>query len=289
MRLSLEAKRANHVSSAIISSNRAQSLTAESLYEVVWVFLMSVTSGEHSDVPVRISVLIPALNEAAIISAVVQHAKDALPEQELIVIDGNSVDDTATIAATQAKVLRSSRSRGASLNEAAALAVGDVVLFLHADTRLPNDAYTEILRVLRDSHVVGGAFRFSFDERSAIARVIAAWVNLRSRSFNVFFGDQALFIRKDVFLRAGGFRDWNLMEDFEILHRLRRLGTLRLTRSAIATSARRHVEDGWLRTMGTVWLVTWLHFFGVSPDTLAALYRRRSGRRIAKNESGPNS
>jgi hypothetical protein len=144
----------------------------------------------------------------------------------------------------------------------------------HADTILPPNTFEEIARTLRDARVVGGAFRFSFDTRCAIARAIASWVNFRSHVFNFFLGDQALFVRKDVFLRAGGFRDWNLMEDVEILGRLRRFGRLRLTRATIATSARRHLRNGWLRTTGTVWLVTWLYFFGVPARILTTFYRR---------------
>ncbi len=236
------------------------------------------TSDGAIDGSIHISVLIPAFNEAAIIGAAVRHTIDTLPGNEVIVIDGASSDGTAELAAMHATVLRSSGPRGSALNDAARIATGNVLLFLHADTRLPADAGDEISRVLQNSRVVGGAFRFAFDERCATARVIAAWVNVRSRAFNVFFGDQALFVRKDIFLRAGGFRDWSLMEDLEILHRLRRFGPLRLTRSAIATSARRHLRDGWLRTMGTVWIVTWLHVCGVSPRTLTALYRRRTVR-----------
>jgi rSAM/selenodomain-associated transferase 2 len=237
------------------------------------------TADGRIEAPVDVSILIPALNEAAVIGAAVRQAADALPGRQVIVIDGGSSDGTAAIASTHATVLRSTRSRGAALNDAARIARGNVLLFLHADTHLPAGAGDEIRRVLHDRRVVGGAFRFSFDERRAIARAIAAWVNLRSRMFNVFLGDQALFVRKDIFLRAGGFRDWDLMEDLEILHRLRKFGRLRMTRSSITTSARRHVRDGWLRTTGTVWMVTWLHFFGISHRTLAVLYRRRAGRR----------
>ena len=222
----------------------------------------------------RVSVLIPTLNEGECIRPVIRHLADALPGHEVIVIDGGSVDETAAIAAVFATVLRSSASRGLSLNEAARIARGDVLLFLHADTMLPPHADVEIARVLRDARVVGGAFRLAFDDRSALARVIAAWVNARSLLFNVFLGDQALFVRKDVFFRAGGFRDWNLMEDLEILRRLRRFGRLRMTRAAAVTSARRHVRNGWLRTTGLVWLVTWLYFFGVPSRTLTGLYRR---------------
>jgi rSAM/selenodomain-associated transferase 2 len=233
--------------------------------------------GKSSTAPVRLSVLIPALNEAAVIGAVVRHTADALRGDQIIVVDGGSSDGTAAIAGSCATVLRSTQSRGTALNDAARIANGNVLLFLHADTRLPPDAGEEIRRVLEDGRVVGGAFRFAFDDRSMMARVIAAWVNGRSRMFNVFLGDQALFVRKDIFLLAGGFRDWDLMEDLEILGRLRRFGRLRMTRSPIATSARRHLRDGWLRTTGIVWVVTWLHFFGVPPSTLATLYRPAHG------------
>jgi len=224
-----------------------------------------------------ISVLMPAFDEAAFIEAALSTAAEALPGAELIVVDGGSRDATVAVAAAHAIVVRSTSSRGASLNSAAHLARGDVLLFLHADTRLPRDASGEIRRVLASDRVVGGAFRFAFDDPSPIAQAIAAWVNFRSTAFNVFLGDQALFVRKDVFLQAGGFREWNLMEDLEILHRLRDFGQLRMTRSAIATSARRHVRDGWFRTVATVWLVTLLHAVGVPSRTLAWLYRRGPG------------
>jgi rSAM/selenodomain-associated transferase 2 len=223
-----------------------------------------------------VTVLIPALNEADRIAAIVRRAAEALPGQEIIVIDAGSVDGTAAIAADGATVRRSTASRGASLNEAALASRGDVLLFLHADTLLPADAGDEIARLLADPRVVGGAFRLVFDDRSMMSRANGVWVNARSLAFNVFLGDQALFVRKDVFVRAGGFRDWNLMEDLEILGRLRRFGRLRMTRSAVVTSARRHVRHGWFRTTGTVWLMTWLYFFGVPNRILAGIYRRRA-------------
>ena len=222
-----------------------------------------------------ISVLIPALNEADYVRSVVRRVANVLPGHEVLVIDGGSTDATAVAARSEgATVVRSTGSRGSSLNDAARLAHGEILLFLHADTLLPPDAEAEIVRVLRDRRVVGGAFRMAFDDPSTVARYIAGWVNVRSRLFGVFFGDQAMFVRRRVFLLAGGFRDWSLMEDLEILRRLRRWGQLRITRAAIATSARRHLRDGWFRTTGTVWLVTWLYLIGVPVRILAALYRR---------------
>jgi rSAM/selenodomain-associated transferase 2 len=188
-----------------------------------------------------ISVLIPALNEADYVRSVVRRVAKVLPGHEVLVIDGGSTDATAAAASSEgATVVRSTGSRGSSLNDAARLARGDVLLFLHADTLLPQDTEAEILRVLRDTRVVGGAFRMAFDDPSAVARCIATWVNVRSRLLGVFFGDQAMFVRRQVFLLAGGFRDWSLMEDLEILRRLRRWGRLRIARAESELSAFSH-------------------------------------------------
>jgi rSAM/selenodomain-associated transferase 2 len=223
----------------------------------------------------RVSVLIPALNESEHIGAVLRRTLAAFSDQEVIVVAaGDAVATAAAAACDDVTIVRSNRSRGASLNEAARTAGGDVLVFLHADTLLPTNADAALMKAMANPAVIGGAFRLRFDHDSMMARVIEGWVLARSLAFNVFLGDQALFVRRDVFLRAGGFRDWNLMEDLEILGRLRRFGRLRLVRASIVTSARRHVRRGWLRTTGLVWLVTWLYFFGVPTALLTQLYRR---------------
>jgi len=226
----------------------------------------------------RLSVLIPAVNETDSIGPVLQRTAAALPGHEIIVVAaGDGVAAAATAASPPATIVRSDAPRGASLNTAARNATGDALLFLHADTLLPLNAEAAITGALADRTTVGGAFRLRFDQDATIARAIEQWVHARSVLLNVFLGDQGLFVRKDVFFRAGGFRDWNVMEDLEILDRLRGFGRLRQVDASVVTSARRHVLGGWLRTTGSVWLVTWLYFFGVPTSVLTAVYRR--GRR----------
>jgi rSAM/selenodomain-associated transferase 2 len=223
----------------------------------------------------RVSVLIPAVNESDRIGSVLRQTAAAFPGHEIIVVAAGDAVATVAAAATRGvAVVRSNATRGASLNEAARTASGDVLLFVHADTLLPSNAAAVITDTLANQTVVGGAFRLRFDDDSRMARVIETWVLARSLAFNVFLGDQTLFVRREVFLSAGGFRDWSLMEDLEILGRLRRFGRLRLVRASVVTSARRHVNRGWIRTTGLVWIVTCLYCCGVPTRVLTQWYRR---------------
>jgi rSAM/selenodomain-associated transferase 2 len=222
---------------------------------------------------VRLSVLIPTFEEESALEDTLTHTLRILRGHEVIVVDGGSADRTPEIARRHAKLVTLRKTRGAALNEAAVTARGEVLLFLHADTLLPPDAAAAIEGALADPEVVGGAFRFSFDDQRWGARAIAVWVNARSALLNVFLGDQALFVRRDAFLRAGGFRDWSVMEDLEILGRLRRFGRLRLLSPPVVTSARRHRQRGYVRTLATIWLLTWLNLLGVPGPALARLYR----------------
>jgi rSAM/selenodomain-associated transferase 2 len=222
---------------------------------------------------VKLSVIVPTFNEEAVIEATLRHALDALTPHELIVADGCSRDRTVACARPYATVLTLEMTRGAALNQAAAIATGDVLLFLHADTTPPMGAATAIEGVLQDAGVVGGAFRLRFDHPGRLAALLASHVNLRSSLSNIFFGDQALFVRRDVFMRAGGFRDWSVMEDMEILARLRPHGRLALLDEEVVTSTRRHRRNGWVRTIGTVWIMTLLHRLGVSSQTMSQWYK----------------
>ncbi|MEO8563764.1 MAG: TIGR04283 family arsenosugar biosynthesis glycosyltransferase [bacterium] len=221
---------------------------------------------------VTLSVIVPTFNEEAIIVATLQHSRATLSPHELIVADGSSTDRTVERSRAYATVIACEASRGAGLNAAAAIATGDVLLFLHADTIVPSGAADAISDALADPAVVGGAFRLRFDHRGRLASFVARSVNVRSHLFNTFFGDQAMFVRRDVFARAGGFSDWSVMEDLEILRRLRRHGRLVLLDLSVITSARRHENRGWLRTLVTVWVLSFLHRIGISGRTLRRLY-----------------
>ncbi|MEO8076444.1 MAG: TIGR04283 family arsenosugar biosynthesis glycosyltransferase [Acidobacteriota bacterium] len=223
----------------------------------------------------KLSVIVPAFNEEAVIADTLRRATAVLAPHELFVADGCSADRTATIAQPYANVLALDMTRGAALNHAAALATGDVLLFLHADTMLPLGAAAAIAGALQDPDVIAGAFRLRFDHPGRLARLVTYNVNLRSSLLNTFFGDQAMFVRREVFARAGGFKDWSVMEDLEILARLRRYGRLTLLDEAVVTSARRHQRTGWFKTIAVIWVMTLLFRLGVPGQAMVRWYKPR--------------
>lgn len=221
----------------------------------------------------KLSVIVPTFNEAAVIAETLRGAVATLDPHELIVADACSTDGTAEIARPYATVLSLSMTRGAALNQAASVATGDVLLFLHADTTLPASAAASIATVLAGHDVIGGAFRLRLDHPGALAALVARTVNVRSSLLNTFFGDQAMFVRRDVFARAGGFEDWSVMEDLEIIARLRRHGRLALLDDVVVTSARRHERKGWITTLATIWILTLLNRLGVPGHAMARWYK----------------
>ena len=220
-----------------------------------------------------LSIIVPTFNEEVVIAGTLQRAVEAGAPHELFVADGSSTDRTAAIARAYANVLDLPLTRGAALNRAAALATGDVLLFLHADTMLPLGAAAAIAEALKNADVIGGAFRLRLDHPGRFAALVAYNVNLRSSLLNTFFGDQAMFVRREVFARAGGFKEWSVMEDLEILARLRRFGRLVLLHEEVITSARRHQGNGWLRTIGIIWVMTLLNRLGVPGHAMIRWYK----------------
>lgn len=221
----------------------------------------------------KLTVIVPTFNESSVIVETLRRALAALAPHEVIVADGCSTDETAALAQPFATVLSLPMTRGAALNHAASVATGDVLLFLHADTSVPDGAAASITRALEPADVIGGAFRLRLDHPSRMAAVVAFNVNLRSSLLNTVFGDQAMFVRREVFQRAGGFMDWGVMEDLEILGRLRRHGRMVLLDDTVVTSARRHEKNGWMATIGTIWIMTLLHRLGVSGHAMIRWYK----------------
>ena len=221
----------------------------------------------------RVSILVPAHNEEATLGQTLAHTREHVRADELLVANVSSTDHTGEIAGRYARVLTLNCTRGAALNRAAALATGDVLLFLHADTLLPPQSTTLIEAALMDPAVVGGAFRLRLDDPGWLAGLVSRGVNLRSALLGTFFGDQALFVRGDVFAQVGGYRDWSVMEDLEILSRLRRHGKLALLQAEVVTSARRHRRGGWLKTLATVWAICLLFRLGVPSQAMLRLYQ----------------
>jgi rSAM/selenodomain-associated transferase 2 len=222
----------------------------------------------------RFSIIMPVLNE----EAVLENQLASLSRQcshydcELLIVDGGSIDRTISIAERYGRIVTAPRGRAVQMNAGAAAASGDVLIFLHADTQLPEDAFDAIKQALRSRQVVGGAFRLCFNCDSWPYRLVAFTTNVRSRMRTLFTGDQAYFIRAESFRAIGGYPEQPLMEDLEIITRLRTLGKVVLLPQYVTTSARRHKKLGLLRSVLFMWYLRTLYKFGVSPATLQRMY-----------------
>jgi uncharacterized protein len=221
--------------------------------------------------PMRLSVIIPALNEAQQIGATLA----CLPiEVEAIVVDGGSRDATAAIAESrQARVLKARPPRAIQMNAGAALASGASLIFLHADTRLPRDMAAQVAATLARPHTGAGAFHLKIDSRHPGLRLIARVANWRSRWLQMPYGDQALFMQRDLFWGLGGFAPLAIMEDFDIVRRLKKRTRVRLAPGWAVTSARRWQQHGILATwLCNQWMITAFHL-GAPTERLARWYR----------------
>ncbi len=226
----------------------------------------------------QISIIIPTLNEAAIIAETLAYFK-GLDQLEVIVVDGGSQDDTARLAAALgAKVIQTKPGKAIQMNAGASAASGEVLVFLHADTRMPKNFNRQILAALDQNGVVAGAFRLHIDPVAPGIRFIEQVANLRSRYFKIPYGDQALFMKKALFQKVGGFAEVPIMEDFILVRRLKRIGKIIILPQSVITSPRRWIHMGVLRT----WLINQLifiaYYLGISPDRLSRWYRREAGK-----------
>ncbi len=220
----------------------------------------------------RLSVVIPALDEAAQIDAALGSARG--PRVcEVIVVDGGSRDATAARARDAgALVVAADRGRARQMNAGAALAGGDVLLFLHADTRLPPAFDAAVDAALADPAVVGGRFDLRLDPGSPFLDLTATLINLRSRLTGIATGDQALFVRRGIFEAMGGFEDIPLMEDVAFTRALRRRGRVARLRQRVTTSSRRWQQHGPLRTVLLMWWLRFLYWRGVPAAELKRRY-----------------
>lgn len=222
-----------------------------------------------------LSIIMPALDESAgIEAALTSLARYRERGAEVIVVDGGSRDDTRPRARALAdRVLVAERGRATQMNAGRAVARGDVLLFLHADTRLPEGADTLILDSLARSGRAWGRFDVRFDRRGMLS-LIAFMMNLRSRLTGVATGDQALFVTRTAFDSVGGYPSIALMEDVALSVRLKRISRPLCIRARITTSGRRWRQHGTLRTILLMWQLRLAYFFGADPTQLARRYGR---------------
>ena len=231
------------------------------------------TGGSRSSL--RLSVIVPTLNEAGLIADFLSHLRGRLPDAEFIGVDGGSDDQTVALASRGAdRVLRSPRGRAKQMNAGAAAAGGETLWFLHADSLVPADPHGCIARVLDDPRVVGGGFRLRFPRREWVYRVSDRLGNVAVDLFRIALGDHGIFCRRTVFERVGGYPDVPLMEDAELYRRLRRVGRVRQLPAYIISSPRRYEQLGPVRTTAFYLLILILYVAGVRPKTLLVIYRR---------------
>ncbi len=221
-----------------------------------------------------VSIIVPVLNEAAHLPILLEGLAPLRDHAEIIVVDGGSADGTADAerAAGWARVLASPRGRARQMNAGAAAATGEVLLFLHADVTLPPNALQDIDAALADPQVVGGRFDVRLENPRRIYRVIEAFMNARSRWSGIWTGDQAIFMRRAVFERLGGYPDIPLMEDVEFSRRLRGAGRRACLRTRVTASARKWEREGVFRTITLMWGLRFLYMVGVSPARLHRWY-----------------
>jgi rSAM/selenodomain-associated transferase 2/rSAM/selenodomain-associated transferase 1 len=226
----------------------------------------------------KISIIIPALNEAATIGRTLSRL-DGAENLEVIVVDGGSIDKTAESAASRGvKVIRSTPGKAVQMNTGAAAATGDILVFLHADTLLPEGFSHQIAAVLNQDGVAAGAFRLKIDSSDAGIRLIECMANLRSRFLRLPYGDQALFMKKSLFEAIGGFADLPIMEDFILIRRLRRKGKIVTLSDAVITSPRRWLHFGILKAWLVNQIIILAFYLGIAPQRLARWYRREAGK-----------
>lgn len=221
----------------------------------------------------HLSIVVPTLNEATVLPSLLYRLQKWRPGCEIIVVDGGSQDGTLDCIAGLADLaVQSCAGRGPQMNAGAERARGEIFWFLHADTHPADDAPEQIARVIEQRG--WGRFDVRLSGRGAMLRIVERLMNLRSCLTGIATGDQALFVRRDWFEKAGGYPDIPLMEDIALSRALKRQGRPACLHSKVVTSSRRWERDGVISTMVLMWQLRWAYFFGADPAILARRYRR---------------
>lgn len=224
------------------------------------------------------SIIIPVLNESAIINQTIEYVYriGSGIDIEVIVVDGDPEGKTIN-SITNKKVIKliSPKGRGRQMNKGASIARGDILLFLHSDTELPKDAFSAISSALDKKEYVGGAFDLGIKSERLIFRLIEKMVYIRSRLTGIPYGDQAIFIKKEFFTRMNGHQEIPIMEDVELMRRIKKIGhKIYIIREKVRTSPRRYEKEGVIYCTMRNWLLIGLYYLGMKPEKLVKLYYR---------------
>lgn len=219
----------------------------------------------------NLSIIIPVYNEVETIDILLDSLKPLMSKYEIIIVDGGSLDGTREkVSNYSVKLINSKKGRAKQMNVGAELANGNVLLFLHADTFLPNDI-SELLS-LKDSEKAWGRFDLKLSSERSIFRLIETMINLRSRLTGIATGDQAIFVGKKLFKEVNGYQDIPLMEDVALSKDLRKIAKPMCLKSKVITSSRRWEKFGVLKMVFLMWILRFLYFIGFHPETLSRYY-----------------
>ncbi|HYF84628.1 MAG TPA: TIGR04283 family arsenosugar biosynthesis glycosyltransferase [Clostridia bacterium] len=220
----------------------------------------------------KTSIIIPILNESKSICKLVEMLKELKGDKEVIFVDGGSKDGTQELIPSNYIAISSDIGRGIQMNKGAEHATGDVLLFLHCDSILERNALKSVQEAIA-SGFAAGCFTMKFDKKQWLLSIIAYLSNLRVKLFGIIFGDQGMFVRKDIFHSTGGFLYIPIMEDMEFSNRLRKAVKIKLLKNTIVTSARRFEKKGILRTILFMHRMKILYWLGKSPEELYQIYK----------------
>ena len=220
-----------------------------------------------------VAVVVPLRNEIGLLPAARQRWL-SLGADELLVVDGGSVDGSREyLQDSGLKWLATGAGRARQMNAGAAVCNSDIIVFLHVDTVVSSSDILVIREAMQDASVAGGRFDVRLDGQQMLLRIVERFINWRSRLTRISTGDQAIFVRREVFERLGGFPELPLMEDVEFSRRLKRQGRIACLKRAVTTSSRRWEKHGILRTVMLMWWLRLLYWLGVPAQRLAAMYR----------------
>lgn len=220
----------------------------------------------------EISIVIPTLNEASSIAEALAALESLGEDIEIIIVDGGSDDATVSIAENYpVKILRSERGRGRQLQIGGDAATGEILWFVHADTIVPTNAIFDIKRALKDFRVVGGNFTIRFDGDGFAAKFLT-WLYPKLNLLGLIYGDSAIFVRREVYEKLGGFKSFPIFEDLDFIERLKKMGGIVTLPAVVVTSSRRFENQSFSLTFLRWTILQILYWLGVKPETLMKIY-----------------